>query len=66
MSTSLKGSLMASMTLSSFTTALPATPSIPPNLVLLISNLNSLVNVKVDSTNYNIWKNQVQNILRVT
>mgnify|MGYP003702381055 CR=1 FL=1 len=40
--------------------------SIHLNLALLISNLNSFVNVKLDSTNFIIWKNQVQNILKAT
>ncbi|GMP41149.1 hypothetical protein CsSME_00011345 [Camellia sinensis var. sinensis] len=43
-----------------------ASPSLPSNLTLLISNLSSFVTVKLDSTNYIIWKNQMQNILRAT
>ncbi|GMP89176.1 hypothetical protein CsSME_00040856 [Camellia sinensis var. sinensis] len=43
-----------------------ASPSIPSNLTLLISNLSSFVTVKLDSTNYIVWKNQMQNILRAT
>ncbi|CAL5326068.1 unnamed protein product [Camellia sinensis] len=39
---------------------------LPPNLTLLISNLNSFENVKLDCTNYIIWKNQLLNILRAT
>mgnify|MGYP003702445611 CR=1 FL=1 len=33
--------------------------SLPPNL-------NSLVNVKLDSSNYIIWKNQIQNLFQAT
>lgn len=39
---------------------------IPESLKLLISNLSSLITVKLDSTNYMIWKKQVQNILQAT
>ncbi|KAE9444755.1 hypothetical protein C3L33_23347, partial [Rhododendron williamsianum] len=39
---------------------------IPENLKLLISNLSSLITVKLDHTNYIIWKKQVQNILQAT
>ncbi|XP_028054667.1 protein Jade-1-like [Camellia sinensis] len=43
-----------------------ASPTLPANLGLLISNLSSFVNVKLDSTNFIIWKTQLQNILRAT
>ncbi|CAL5322875.1 unnamed protein product [Camellia sinensis] len=43
-----------------------ALPTLPANLGLLISNLSSFVNVKLDSTNFIIWKTQLQNILRAT
>lgn len=33
---------------------------------MLISNLNSFVTVKLDRTNFIIWKNQLQNILHAT
>ena len=39
---------------------------LPSNLGLLISNLNSLITVKLDSTNFIIWKNQLYNILSAT
>ncbi|GMP98213.1 hypothetical protein CsSME_00046184 [Camellia sinensis var. sinensis] len=39
---------------------------LPPNLVLLISNLNSFVTVKLDFTDYIIWKTHLQNMLRAT
>lgn len=39
---------------------------IPKNLKLLISNLSSLITVKLDLTNFLIWKKQVQNILEAT
>ena len=40
--------------------------SLPPNLSLLISNFQSLVTVKLDSSNFLIWKHQLQNVLRAT
>lgn len=39
---------------------------IPPNLSFLLSNFNSLITVKLDSNNFPIWKNQIQNVLRAT
>lgn len=39
---------------------------LPSNLTLFISNLNSFVPIKLDSTNYIIWNSQFQNILRAT
>ena len=38
--------------------------SLPPNLTLLISSLNSFVAIELDSTNYIVWKTHLQNILR--
>ncbi|KAH7858555.1 hypothetical protein Vadar_025238 [Vaccinium darrowii] len=40
--------------------------ALPPNLSLLISNLSSFITVKLDSSNFLIWKNQFQNILCAT
>ncbi|XP_028092800.1 uncharacterized protein LOC114292993 [Camellia sinensis] len=40
--------------------------SIPSNLSLLISNLSSFITVKLDASNFLIWKNQTQNILKAT
>ncbi|KAG5541944.1 hypothetical protein RHGRI_021688 [Rhododendron griersonianum] len=40
--------------------------AIPENLKLLISNLSSLVTVKLDPTNFIIWRKQIQNILQAT
>ncbi|GMP43064.1 hypothetical protein CsSME_00012575 [Camellia sinensis var. sinensis] len=40
--------------------------SLPANLNLLISNLNSFITVKLDSTNFLIWRSQFENILRAT
>lgn len=40
--------------------------ALPPNLSLLISNLSSFITVKLGSSNFLIWKNQFQNILRAT
>ncbi|GMP95877.1 hypothetical protein CsSME_00044756 [Camellia sinensis var. sinensis] len=42
------------------------TPLIPSNLSVLLSNLSSLVTVKLDGTNFIVWKGQLQNILRAT
>ena len=43
-----------------------ASSSLPANLVLLINNLNSFVTIKLNSTNFLIWKSQFQSILRAT
>ena len=57
---------------SNITPAPPATTSaisssaLPSNLTLLISNLSSFVSTKLDSSNYIIQKNQLQNILKAT
>ncbi|KAL7202430.1 hypothetical protein ACSBR1_033994 [Camellia fascicularis] len=40
--------------------------SIPLNLTLLISNLSPFVTIKLDSSNFIIWKSQMSNILRAT
>ncbi|CAL5428368.1 unnamed protein product [Camellia sinensis] len=40
--------------------------SLPTNLNLFISNLSSFITVKLDSTNFIIWRSQFQNILRAT
>ncbi|KAH7864286.1 hypothetical protein Vadar_027803 [Vaccinium darrowii] len=48
------------------TTALVKSPSPSSNLSLLISNLNAFVSVKLDTTNFIIWKSQWQNILKAT
>ncbi|CAL5343183.1 unnamed protein product [Camellia sinensis] len=40
--------------------------TLPPNLKLLISNPNSLITVKLDSSNYIIWRSQFLNFLRAT
>ena len=40
--------------------------AIPSNLNILLSNLSSLVTVKLDGSNFVIWKNQIQNLLRAT
>ena len=42
------------------------TPLIPSNLSVLLSNLSALVTVKLDGTNFIVWKGQMQNILRAT
>ena len=38
--------------------------AIPSNLKMLISNLNAFITIKLDSSNYIVWKNQFYNILR--
>ena len=40
--------------------------SIPSNLSLFLTNFNSLVTVKLDSSNFLIWISQLQNVLRAT
>lgn len=37
--------------------------TIPPTLAFLVSNFHSLVNIKLDSSNYLLWKAQVENVL---
>lgn len=37
--------------------------NLPPSLAFLVSNFNSLVNIKLDNTNYLLWKTQVENIM---
>ncbi|GMP97522.1 hypothetical protein CsSME_00045744 [Camellia sinensis var. sinensis] len=39
---------------------------LPSNFIFLISNLSFFVTVKLDSSNFIIWKNQLSNILRAT
>lgn len=39
--------------------------TIPPSLAFLVSNFHSLVNIKLDGTNYLLWKTQVQNVMLV-
>ncbi|CAL5402425.1 unnamed protein product [Camellia sinensis] len=56
-SSELKGPSMASMD-SSF--------QLPANLKLLVSNLSAFVTVKLDVSNFIVWKNQLFNILRAT
>lgn len=38
--------------------------TIPPALAFLVSNFHSLVNIKLDSGNYLLWKMQVMNAFR--
>lgn len=38
--------------------------AIPPALAFLVSNFHSLVNIKLDSGNYLLWKTQVMNAFR--
>lgn len=37
--------------------------TIPPSLAFLVSNFNSLVNIKLDNSNYCLWKIQVENVV---
>lgn len=39
------------------------TVTIPPTLAFLVSNFHSLVNIKLESGNYLLWKTQVQNVV---
>lgn len=40
-----------------------ASVAIPPTLAFLVSNFTSLVNIKLDSSNYLLWKPQVENVM---
>ena len=44
--------------------AILPTISLPSNLIFFVSNLNSLVNIKLDQENYMVWKLQMRNALR--
>lgn len=52
--------------MTSSTSSMTTSSTLPPNLSLLISNLNSFITVKLDSSNFIIWRSQVLNILRAT
>ncbi|XP_028105129.1 uncharacterized protein LOC114304175 [Camellia sinensis] len=41
-------------------------PSLPSNVLLLASNLKSLVTVKLEPSNYSIWRSQIQNFFEAT
>lgn len=49
---------------SSSTPSSSATVSIPPTLAFLVSNFNSLVNIKLEGGNYLLWRTQVLNACR--
>lgn len=38
--------------------------TLPPSLVFLATNIHSFVNIKLDSTNYLLWRIQVENIMQ--
>lgn len=40
-----------------------ATVTIPPSLAFLVSNFHSMVNIKLDGSNFLLWKTQVENVL---
>ncbi|KAH7849951.1 hypothetical protein Vadar_025490 [Vaccinium darrowii] len=48
------------------TSTMIKSPSPSSNLALLISNLNAFVSVKLDASNFIIWKSQWRNILKAT
>lgn len=37
--------------------------TLPPSLAFLVSNFHSLVNIKLDGSNFLLWKTQVKNVL---
>lgn len=37
---------------------------LPPSLAFLVSNFHSLVTTKLDSTNYLLWRIQIENAMR--
>ncbi|KAH7856467.1 hypothetical protein Vadar_001701 [Vaccinium darrowii] len=37
--------------------------TLPPSLAFLISNFHSVVNIKLDASNYLLWRVQVKNVL---
>ncbi|KAG5562894.1 hypothetical protein RHGRI_005583 [Rhododendron griersonianum] len=37
--------------------------TLPPSLAFLVSNFHSLVNIKLDGTNYLLWRIQVENVV---
>lgn len=37
--------------------------TIPSALAFLVSNFHSLVNIKLDGSNFLLWKTQVENVL---
>lgn len=40
-----------------------STVTIPPTLAFLVSNFHSLVNIKLDGSNFLLWKTQVERFL---
>lgn len=56
----------SSMADPSSTTVSSEKTSLPSNVLLLVSNLNSLITVKLESTNYSIWRSQIQNFFEAT
>lgn len=48
--------------MTTITTATSVT--LPPSLVFLVTNLHAFVNIKLDSTNYLLWRIQVENIMK--
>lgn len=40
------------------------TVTLPPSLLFLVSNFHSFVNIKLDSTNYLLWRIQVENVMQ--
>lgn len=45
------------------TTSTTTTVSLPPALAFLVSNFHSLVNIKLDGSNYSLWRVQVENVM---
>lgn len=38
--------------------------TLPPSLVFLVSNFHSFVTIKLDGTNYLLWRIQIENVMR--
>lgn len=47
----------------SATTSASTVVTLPPSLAFLVSNWHSLVNIKLDSSNYLLWRIQVENVV---
>lgn len=45
-------------------TSTATTVTLPPSLMFLVANFHSLVNEKLDSTNYLLWQVQVENVMQ--
>lgn len=44
-------------------TSTTATVTLPPSLMFLVSNFHSLVNIKLDASNYLLWRVQIESVM---